>query len=98
MPTNSRYIEKYILEDLKKKMVFISGPRQCGKTTLVKGLIKNKQSLYLNWDDVQGRKKLLNKHGLMRMSLLPSMKFINIHDGKIGLRESLILKKKNTSL
>ena len=58
MQSSSRYIEKYILDDLKKKMVFISGPRQCGKTTLVKGLIKNKQSLYLNWDDVQGRKKI----------------------------------------
>lgn len=29
-----RYLEKYILEDLKEKMVFVAGPRQVGKTTL----------------------------------------------------------------
>ena len=29
-----RYIYSYILKDLKKKMVFVGGPRQVGKTTL----------------------------------------------------------------
>lgn len=29
-----RYLEKFIIQDLKKKMVFMAGPRQCGKTTL----------------------------------------------------------------
>ncbi len=33
-----RYIEKPILTDLEKKMVFIGGPRQTGKTTLAKQL------------------------------------------------------------
>ena len=61
MKTHSRYIEEYILKDLEKKMAFISGPRQCGKTTLVKNVIRNKKSLYLNWDDVQGRKKILQQ-------------------------------------
>ncbi len=31
-----RYLERGIKEDLQKKMVFIAGPRQCGKTTLAK--------------------------------------------------------------
>jgi MoxR-like ATPase len=33
-----RYIARYVLEDLKKKMVFIGGPRQVGKTTLAKAV------------------------------------------------------------
>ena len=33
-----RYLEKYILDDLRDKMVFISGPRQVGKTTLAKDM------------------------------------------------------------
>ena len=30
-----RYLTNYILDDLKKKIVLITGPRQSGKTTLV---------------------------------------------------------------
>ena len=29
-----RYLTSFVVEDLKSKMVFISGPRQVGKTTL----------------------------------------------------------------
>ena len=35
-----RYLEKTISEDLKEKMVFITGPRQVGKTTLAKEIGK----------------------------------------------------------
>ena len=31
-----RYCESFIYQDLSKKMVFIGGPRQVGKTTLSK--------------------------------------------------------------
>ena len=34
----SRYIEKAVSEDVKRKMVFIGGPRQAGKATLAKHL------------------------------------------------------------
>jgi predicted AAA+ superfamily ATPase len=48
-----RYLEDTILEDLKEKMVFISGPRQVGKTTMAMDLAdrayKDTHS-YLNWD------------------------------------------------
>ena len=53
-----RYIEKFIENDLNKKMVFLGGPRQVGKTTLAKNVIKNR-GLYLNWDDELDRKKIL---------------------------------------
>ena len=53
-----RYIEDFIQNDLNKKMVFLGGPRQVGKTTLAKNVIKNR-GLYLNWDDDLDRKKIL---------------------------------------
>lgn len=48
-----RYLEKIIKKDLKEKMVFISGPRQVGKTTLAINLAKEiypTSYAYLNWD------------------------------------------------
>lgn len=42
-------------------MVFISGPRQSGKTTLAKDIIKKADALYLNWDDIDERKKILKR-------------------------------------
>ncbi|HMO52848.1 MAG TPA: ATP-binding protein [Kiritimatiellia bacterium] len=45
-----------------KSMVFMTGPRQCGKTTLAKHIGKTfAESLYLNWDYVADRTRLL-KH------------------------------------
>lgn len=57
-----RYIEHYIEHDLEKKMVLVSGPRQSGKTTLIKGLLENRPSLYLNFDDIDQRRKILNRN------------------------------------
>ncbi len=58
-----RYCEYYIYQDLIKKMVFIGGPRQVGKTTLSKNLCVGNflQSLYLNWDNDEDRKLILHK-------------------------------------
>jgi predicted AAA+ superfamily ATPase len=56
-----RYLTKYILDDASKKMVFLSGPRQSGKTTLVLDLLKNLPGLYLNWDDQDHRKLILKR-------------------------------------
>ncbi|MBI2026613.1 MAG: ATP-binding protein [Deltaproteobacteria bacterium] len=56
----SRRIEDFIQTDLKKKMVFLSGPRQCGKTTLAKDLLKVFPSgQYYNWDIGRDRKLIL---------------------------------------
>ncbi len=44
-----RYLVPQILDDLKRKMVFVAGPRQTGKTTMALSLIKTKRG-YLNWD------------------------------------------------
>ena len=58
-----RYLEKIIKEDLKEKMVFISGPRQVGKTTLSINLAKEVYPTaysYLNWDNAGDRQQMIN--------------------------------------
>ncbi|MFH1771821.1 MAG: ATP-binding protein [Candidatus Omnitrophota bacterium] len=71
-----RYLEKHILEDLEDKMVFISGPRQVGKTTLSLQIADNyfsQKYSYLNWDNRQDRKLILN-------GTLPAQKQLLIFD------------------
>ncbi len=52
----ARKIQKRILLDLKKKMVFIVGPRQVGKTWLSKKILKEyKNPVYLNYDNADHR-------------------------------------------
>lgn len=42
-------------------MVFLGGPRQCGKTTLAKAILKEDRGLYLNWDRIPDQKAILNE-------------------------------------
>ncbi len=55
-----RYIQEQAEKDLKKKMVFISGPRQVGKTTLAMAMLQNEAS-YLNWDIPVHREAILKR-------------------------------------
>jgi predicted AAA+ superfamily ATPase len=61
-----RYIETSVTKDLKRKMVFIGGPRQSGKTTLAKHLLKQSsrriEEYYLNWDAAKDREQLILEH------------------------------------
>ena len=49
-----RYLEGAVANALKKKMVFVGGPRQVGKTTFALGFLGNDADethpAYLNWD------------------------------------------------
>lgn len=36
-----RYLYSFIAADVKKKMVFLGGPRQVGKTTLAKEMLRS---------------------------------------------------------
>lgn len=57
-----RYLSQNILSDLKNKMVFITGPRQVGKTFLAKSLMSNfKKPVYLNYDDIEDFKIIENR-------------------------------------
>jgi len=44
-----RYLTDCLKQDLQKKLVFLAGPRQVGKSTVAKGLIAS-PNCYLNWD------------------------------------------------
>lgn len=57
-----RIYHAVIQEHLEKydQMIFLSGPRQIGKTTLAQSLKNTTDSfLYFNWDDVDDREKIL---------------------------------------
>ena len=57
-----RIYRSLIIKDLEKKMVFVGGPRQVGKTTLALSLIKNYKDgnpAYLNWDNEISKKAIL---------------------------------------
>jgi len=58
-----RYITSNILKDLGKKMVFVGGPRQVGKTTLAKAILSSNypSGRYLNWDYDDDRQDILQK-------------------------------------
>ncbi|HBE44779.1 MAG TPA: AAA family ATPase [Deltaproteobacteria bacterium] len=54
-----RYLKEPVSNDLIEKMVFISGPRQVGKTTLAKTFLKDKNDRYYNWDNRDDRREML---------------------------------------
>lgn len=54
-----RYLKNFILEDLEKKIILLTGPRQTGKTTLSK-MLQNDFD-YLNFDNSEDRLGLLEK-------------------------------------
>ena len=55
-----RYLQEFIVQDLEKKGVFISGPRQVGKTTLSRRLAPSRHR-YLNWDISEDREFILRE-------------------------------------
>jgi uncharacterized protein len=66
-----RWQEEIICKDLHKKMVFLAGPRQAGKTTLAKALAALfSSSCYLNYDSLEDRRMILNQSWLSSIELL----------------------------
>ncbi len=53
-----RYLQSQIETDLARKMVFLGGPRQVGKTTLGQMVISDPRA-YLNYDSAPGRDAIL---------------------------------------
>lgn len=60
MKSMRRYLTHQVQEDLKTKMVFVTGPRQVGKTTLARSL-PGAASAYLNWDIAAHRERILKR-------------------------------------
>lgn len=56
----NRYLKNHIMDDLTKKMVFLAGPRQVGKTTLAKQILSEvDRSEYYLWDNREDRQNML---------------------------------------
>jgi predicted AAA+ superfamily ATPase len=60
MPPKPRYLAPQVREDLDRKMVFIAGPRQVGKTTLARSL-PGAAAGYLSWDVAEHREHILRR-------------------------------------
>ncbi len=58
MARRDRYLSAQLQRDLPRKMVFVVGPRQVGKTTLALGLPGARRA-YLNWDIGAHRERIL---------------------------------------
>lgn len=54
----TRYIAPQVEADLARKMVFVAGPRQVGKTTMALALPGGRRA-YLNWDVPADRERIL---------------------------------------
>lgn len=53
-----RYLQEVISRDLAEKMVFLTGPRQVGKTTVARTFLKGPFDRYYNWDRREDRKSI----------------------------------------
>jgi predicted AAA+ superfamily ATPase len=60
MKRANRYLISQVKNDLARKMVFVAGPRQVGKTTLGLSLPGAKDG-YLNWDIAEHRERILRR-------------------------------------
>ena len=61
MTSIQRYLTEQVVSDLARKMLFVAGPRQVGKTTLAKHL-PDAQNGYLNWDIDEHRSRILARN------------------------------------
>ncbi len=60
MSSRPRYLLPQVQADLTRKMVFVAGPRQVGKTTLARQVL-GESSGYLNWDVAEDREHILRR-------------------------------------
>ena len=60
MARHDRYLTSQVRADLARKMVFIAGPRQVGKTTLALSL-PGAAAGYLSWDVASHRERILKR-------------------------------------
>jgi len=66
-----RFLAPLIAADLQRKMVFLTGPRQAGKTTLARALAQAEPaSQVLNWDVLPDRRIMLAQSWLPSVRLL----------------------------
>jgi len=77
MDANRRYLVPQVEADLARKMVFVAGPRQVGKTTMARA-IAGADGGYLNWDVPEDRECILRRE----LPPTPLLVFDEIHKYK----------------
>ena len=73
-----RYLEKFITEDMKEKIILLSGPRQVGKTTLSRQLVESNS--YLNYDSSSDRRVILAEEWNRDVKLVVATVVVNMCD------------------
>ena len=94
----SKFIPRYLENEIKdicfahSKMVLISGPRQCGKTTMAKHLLRQRNvGQYYNWDETVFRRLWAKDPQALVIQLLeqhskPLLVLDEIHKAKLWKR------------
>lgn len=90
----TRYLSQYVdnIAFANNKMAFVSGPRQCGKTTMAKMMLEKRGAgCYYNWDEIKFRRQwkldpnaLLNNAKTHRK---PLVIFDELHKAKLWKRD-----------
>ncbi len=60
MADRARYLDTQVRQDLERRMVFVAGARQVGKTTFARSL-PGARAGYLNWDVASDRERILTR-------------------------------------
>ena len=93
-----RYADDLIQKDLAKKMVFVTGARQVGKTTLSKLLLDETPGQYLNYDVAEDRAVILRQGWRAQAKLLVLDEIHKMPDWKPWLKGVVDGKPKGQQL
>jgi len=93
-----RYLRQQIKDDLGRKMVFVGGPRQVGKTTLAFSILNGDETHpgYLNWDYLEDKKDII-RGKLPSNQPLIVLDEIHKYKGWRNLVKGLYDKRKSTT-
>lgn len=92
-----RFLEKIIADKIfKKKAIIIMGPRQVGKTTLLKNMfLNNEQVFWFNGDETDVRSLFENISAVRLKAIIGNKKIVVIDEAQrisdIGIRLKLII-------
>lgn len=80
-----RYWQSFIQTDAleHKKIAFVSGPRQVGKTTLAQAILSDRGGQYYSFDDVDFKKAWIKNPKLLVGSEQPLIVFDEIHKDRL---------------
>lgn len=94
-----RLLFSLIQEDLKKKMVFITGPRQAGKTFLAKELLQNyKNGTYLNYDALEHKRIIDTQSWVPTSDLLVLDEIHKMKEWKTFIKGTYDTRNENCSI